>query len=148
MCRGHAHTILKIDSCFFSSLCILCPAFVPTTPGTQLFLVSCSFLTSFGSGRGVSGCQCCGIAAKSLRCQPVSSLHSERANRSVTQTLCDSRTVAHQAPSVHGILQTRLLERLPFPSPGDLPQPGVKPRSSALPADLHREPPITLKNSL
>ena len=37
--------------------------------------------------------------------------------------------------SVHGILQVRVLEWLPFPSPGDLPDPGIKPRSSALQAD-------------
>ena len=31
---------------------------------------------------------------------------------------------------------------LPFPSPGDLPDPGIKPRSSALQADaLPSEPP-------
>ena len=32
--------------------------------------------------------------------------------------------------------------RLPFPSPGDLPDPGIKPRSPALEADaLTSEPP-------
>ena len=31
---------------------------------------------------------------------------------------------------VHGILQARVLE--PFPSPGDLPNPGIEPRSPAL----------------
>ena len=34
--------------------------------------------------------------------------------------------------SVHGILQARILEWLPFPSPGDLPDPGIKPVSPAL----------------
>ena len=33
--------------------------------------------------------------------------------------------------SVHGISQARLLE-LPFPSPGDRPDPGIKPMSPAL----------------
>ena len=28
--------------------------------------------------------------------------------------------------SVHGILQVRILERLPSPSPGDLPDPGIE----------------------
>ena len=37
--------------------------------------------------------------------------------------------------SVHGILQARILEWLPFPSPGDLPNPGIKPRSPAWQAD-------------
>ena len=44
--------------------------------------------------------------------------------------------------SLHGILQARILERLPFPSPGDLPDPGIEPRSPALEADaLTSEPP-------
>ena len=37
--------------------------------------------------------------------------------------------------SVYGILQARVLEWLPFPSPGDLPDPGIKPRSPTLQAD-------------
>ena len=36
--------------------------------------------------------------------------------------------------SVHGIFQVRILE-LPFPSPGDLPNPGIEPGSPALQAD-------------
>ena len=37
--------------------------------------------------------------------------------------------------SVHGILQARILEWVAFPSSGDLLNPGIKPRSSALQAD-------------
>jgi len=37
--------------------------------------------------------------------------------------------------SVHGILQARILEWVPFPSPGDLLDLGVKPRYPALQAD-------------
>ena len=37
--------------------------------------------------------------------------------------------------SVHGILQARILEWIAFPSSGDLLNPGIKPRSSALQAD-------------
>ena len=36
--------------------------------------------------------------------------------------------------SVHGILQTRLPEGLPFPPPGVLPEPGIKPVSLKSPA--------------
>ena len=36
--------------------------------------------------------------------------------------------------SVHEILQVRILGGLPFPSLGDLPNPGIKPRSPALQA--------------
>ena len=32
----------------------------------------------------------------------------------------------------HGILQARILEWVAFPFPGDLPNPGIKPRSPAL----------------
>ena len=46
--------------------------------------------------------------------------------------------------SVHGILQARILEwGLPFPSPGDLPNPGIEPRPPALQEDaLPSEPPV------
>ena len=48
---------------------------------------------------------------------------------------------------VHGILQVRILE-WPFPSPGHLPNPGIKPRSPALQADsLSAEPQGKPKNT-
>jgi len=50
----------------------------------------------------------------------------------------------HSPPgfSVHGILQARILEWLPFPFPGDLPDSGIEPESLALQADsLPSEPP-------
>ena len=37
--------------------------------------------------------------------------------------------------TVHGILQARILEWVAVPSPGDLPNPGIEPRSPALQAD-------------
>ena len=44
--------------------------------------------------------------------------------------------------SVHGILQARILEWVAFHSPGDLPNPGIEPRSPTLQADaLPSEPP-------
>ena len=47
---------------------------------------------------------------------------------------------------VHGILQARILECVAFPSPGDLPNPGIKPRSPTLQADsLPAEPQGTSK---
>ena len=49
---------------------------------------------------------------------------------------------------VHGILQARILEGEPFPSPGDLPNPGIEPRSPTLQADsLPTEPPGKPKNT-
>jgi len=37
--------------------------------------------------------------------------------------------------TVHGILQAEYWRGYPFPSPGDLPNPGIKTRSPALQAD-------------
>ena len=37
--------------------------------------------------------------------------------------------------TVHGILQARILEWIAFPYPGDLPNPGIEPRSPAMQAD-------------
>ena len=37
--------------------------------------------------------------------------------------------------AVHGILQARILEWVPVPSPGDLPNPGIEPRSPILQVD-------------
>jgi len=43
--------------------------------------------------------------------------------------------------TVHGIFQVRILEWIACSSPGDLPNPGTKPRSPALQADsLPTEP--------
>ena len=41
-------------------------------------------------------------------------------------------TVTHQALLVHGILQQEYSSGLPFASPGDLLDPGIKPVSLAL----------------
>ena len=44
--------------------------------------------------------------------------------------------------SVHGILQARILQWVTVPSLGDLPNPGIEPRSPALQADsLLSDPP-------
>ena len=51
-------------------------------------------------------------------------------------------TVAHQAPGSMGFSRQEYWSGLPFPSPGDLPDPGIKARSPALQADsLPSEPP-------
>ena len=44
-------------------------------------------------------------------------------------------TVASQAPLSMGFSRQEYWTSLPFPSPGDLPDPGIKPRSPALQAD-------------
>ena len=51
-------------------------------------------------------------------------------------------TVAYQAPLSMGFSRQEYRSGLLFPSPGDLPDPGIKPRSPALRADiLPSEPP-------
>ena len=50
--------------------------------------------------------------------------------------------VAHQAPPSMGFSRQEYWSELPFLSPGDLPDPGIEPRSPALWADaLTSEPP-------
>ena len=44
-------------------------------------------------------------------------------------------TVAHQAPPSMGFSRQEYWSGLPFPSPGDLPNPGIEPRSCALQED-------------
>ena len=51
-------------------------------------------------------------------------------------------TVACQAPLLMGFPRQEYWSELPFPSPEDLPDPGIKPVSPALQADsLSTEPP-------
>ena len=50
--------------------------------------------------------------------------------------------VAYQTPPSRGFSRQEYWSGLPFPSPGDLPDPGIKPRPPALQADaLPSEPP-------
>ena len=56
-------------------------------------------------------------------------------------TLCNPVDSSPPGSFVHGILQARILERVAIPSPGDIPDPGIEPRSPALQADsLPSEP--------
>ena len=57
----------------------------------------------------------------------------------VTQScpaLCNPWTVAHQAPLDMGFSRQESWSGLPFPSPGDHPNPGIKPRSPASQASI------------
>ena len=52
-------------------------------------------------------------------------------------------TVAYQIPPSMESSRQEYWSGLPFPSPGDLPDPGIKPRSPALQANtLLSEPPV------
>ena len=48
-------------------------------------------------------------------------------------TLCDPWTVAHQGPLSMGFSRQEHWSELPFPSPGDRPDPGIKPASPLSP---------------
>ena len=57
-------------------------------------------------------------------------------------------TVAHQAPLSMGFSRQEYWMGWPFPSPGDLPSPGIEPGSPALQADsLLSKPPGKPKHS-
>ena len=59
-------------------------------------------------------------------------------------TLATSWTVACQAPLSMGFPRQEYWSGLPFPSPGDLPDPAIEPGSPALQAgSLQSEPPGT-----
>ena len=78
------------------------------------------------------------LAALLLSCQS----ESESEVAQSCPTLCDPMDCSPSGSSIHGILQARILQWLSFLSPGDLPNPGVEPRSPALQADaLTSEPP-------
>ena len=65
------------------------------------------------------------------------------------QLFATPRTVACQAPLSMGFCRQECWSGLPFPSPGDLADPGIKPTSLALQADsLPHEPPGKLPMSM
>ena len=62
-------------------------------------------------------------------------------SRSAVSDSVTSWTVAHQAPLSMGFPRQEYWSGLPFPSPGDPSNPGIKPASPALQADsLPSEP--------
>ena len=61
---------------------------------------------------------------------------------SLVQLFVTLWTVAHQAPLSMGFSRQEYWSGLPFPSPGDLPDPEIEPESAALQVDsLLSEPP-------
>ena len=51
-------------------------------------------------------------------------------------------TVAHQAPPSMEFSKQEYWSELPFPSPGDLPDPGIEPRSPILQTDASTSEPL------
>ena len=87
----------------------------------------------------ISSCEIC----QSFRIQ------SESEVAQSCPTLCDPMDcIAYQAPPSMGFSWQECWSRLPFPSPGDLPDPGIEPGSPLLRADaLPSEPPGKPQNS-
>ena len=66
---------------------------------------------------------------------PTSSIylyHTYHAFAQSYPTHCDPLYCIPPGSSVHGVFQARILNGLPFPPPGDLPDPGIEPASPAL----------------
>ena len=95
-----------------------CLYFVGTGSSSQhaVFLSSCGHRLSCPVACAVSVLHCYWLCSGAKLCP----------------TLCNPRGCSPPGSSVCGILQERILERLPFPSPGDLPGPGMKPASLCL----------------
>ena len=72
----------------------------------------------------------------------MSDVVSELKSLSRVQLFGTPWTVAYQAPPSMGFSRQEYCSGLPLPSPGDLPDPGIEPRSPALWVDaLPSEPP-------
>ena len=70
-------------------------------------------------------------------------LKSRSEAKSLSHVFATQWTVAHQAPPSMGFSRQEYWSGLPFPSPGDLPNTGIEPRSPILQADaLTSEPPF------
>ena len=74
-----------------------------------------------------------------------SGFHYKVKESEVTQsclTFCNPVDCTHQAPPSMGFSRQEYCSGLPIPSPGDLPDPGIEPKSPALQAEaLASEPP-------
>ena len=67
---------------------------------------------------------------------------SESVSHSVMSDSCDPMDCSPPGSSVHGFSRQEYWSGLPFPSPGDLPKPGIEHNSPTLKADsLPTEPP-------
>ena len=80
------------------------------------------------------------VVGKGCFLWPVLSLREKSLSR--VRLFATPWTVAYQAPLSMRFSRQEYWSGLPFPSPGDLPDPGIEPRSPALESDaLTSEPP-------
>ena len=75
--------------------------------------------------------------------------HSKVKSLSHVRLFATPWTVAYQASPSMGFSRQEYWSGLPFPSPGDLPNPGIKPGSPTFQADaLTSEPPGKTKETI
>ena len=71
-----------------------------------------------------------------VRCKHTFAIYLDVKSESEVSQLCPtlvtSWTVAYQAPLSMGFSRQEYWSGVPLPSPGDLPNPGIEPRSPAL----------------
>ena len=72
------------------------------------------------------------LQARTLEWVAISFSNKERKSLSRVRLFATPRTVAYQAPLSMGFSRQEYCSGFPFPSPGDLPDPGIKPGSPAL----------------
>ena len=69
-----------------------------------------------------------------MRLQLIKSACAHAQSLSIVSDSCDPMNYSPPVSSVHGVFQAGILEWLPFPLPGDLPDPGIEPVSLVSPA--------------
>ena len=58
-------------------------------------------------------------------------VHVHAKSLQLCPTLCNPMDYSLPSSSIHGIFQAKYWSGLPFPSPGDLPDPGIEPAATA-----------------
>ena len=67
-------------------------------------------------------------------CLPILYMCMHAKSLQLCLTLCDPMDCSPPSSNVHGILQARIVEWVPCPPPGDLPNTGIEPTSLMSPA--------------
>ena len=112
-CFAYVESLIVLILCFL----FFCPAFHSVSKISG----SCALRSKLAKGVGWIG----GLGLTYI-------IHCAVLSCSVVSDSAAPWTVARQASLSMGILQTRILDGLPCPPLGDLPNPGIEPRSSTL----------------
>ena len=133
----HMHFTLSLITSLFLTLQIVCNYFVLLVNHIPIMACNCNYLLFF-------------VLLLIVKTDKHLSLLWKKA-RSLSHVplFATLWTVAYQAPPSMGFSRQEYWSGLPFPSPGDLPDLGIKPGSPALEADaLTSEPPGKPKHLL